>query len=202
MFVKVTRSGTRRSVQLVEAFRNDEGKVKHRTIATLGRLDKLGEELNAVVDGLARVTGRTLPDSPSIEFQTAKSFGDIWALTQLWSQVGFDQLRKAFRGSRFSVPVEELIELMVLNRMTSPNSKLGVLRWMDEADVSAIVDPHKVNHTMLLRAMDALDKRSEAVNDALADMIRPFVDRELSIVFYDMTTITVAEESSMDDDLR
>ena len=120
MFVKVTRSGPRRYVQLVEAFRNDEGKVKHRTIATLGRLDKLGEELNAVVDGLARVTGRTLPDSPSIEFQTAKSFGDIWALTQLWSQGGFDQLRKAFRGSRFSVPVEKLIELMVLNCMTSP----------------------------------------------------------------------------------
>lgn len=202
MFVKVTRSGPRRYVQLVEAFRNDEGKVKHRTIATLGRLDKLGEERNAVVGGLARVSGRTLPDSPSIEFHTAKSFGDIWALTQLWSQVGFDQLRKAFRGSRFSVPVEKLIELMVLNRMTSLNSKLGVLRWMDEANVSAIVDPHKVNHTMLLRAMDALDKRSEAVNDALADMIRPLVDRELSIVFYDMTTITVARESSLDDDLR
>ena len=50
--------------------------------------------------------------------------------------------------------------------------------------------------------MDALDKRSKAVNDALADMIRPLVDRELSIVFYDMRTITVAGESSMDDDLR
>ena len=202
MFVKVTKSGPRRYVQLVEAFRDDQGKVKHRTIATLGRLDKLGDELNAVVDGLCRVTGRALPDSPNIEFQTAKSFGDIWALTQLWSQVGFDQLRKAFRGTRFSVPVEKLIELMVVNRMTSPNSKLGVLRWMDEADVSAIVDPCKVNHAMLLRAMDALDKRSEAVNDALADMIRPLVDRELSIVFYDMTTITVAGDSDFDDDLR
>jgi len=37
-------------------FRNDEGKVKHRTIATLARLDTLGEELNAVVDGLTRDT--------------------------------------------------------------------------------------------------------------------------------------------------
>lgn len=202
MFIKVTKSGPRRYVQLVEAFRDDQGKVKHRTIATLGRLDKLGDELNAVVDGLCRVTGRALPDSPNIEFQTAKSFGDIWALTQLWSQIGFDQLRKAFRGTRFSIPIEKLIELMVLNRMTAPHSKLGVLRWMDEADVSSIVDPSKVNHSMLLRAMDALDKRSEAVNDALAGMIRPLVDRELSIVFYDMTTITVAGESDLDEDLR
>ena len=41
MYVKVTRSGPRRYVQLVESFRNEEGKVKQRTLATLGRLELL-----------------------------------------------------------------------------------------------------------------------------------------------------------------
>ena len=38
MFVKVTKSGSRRYVQLVEALRNEDGQPRQRTIATLGRL--------------------------------------------------------------------------------------------------------------------------------------------------------------------
>ena len=39
MFVKITISGPRRYVQLVESYRDDAGRVKKPTIATLGRLD-------------------------------------------------------------------------------------------------------------------------------------------------------------------
>lgn len=39
MFLKITRSGPRQYLQLVEAFRDDAGKAKHRTLVTLGRLD-------------------------------------------------------------------------------------------------------------------------------------------------------------------
>ena len=38
MFVKVTQSGPRRYAQLVESFRNEQGKPRQRTICTLGRL--------------------------------------------------------------------------------------------------------------------------------------------------------------------
>ena len=40
MFIKVTTSGPRRYVQLVESYRDDAGRVKKRTVATLGRLDR------------------------------------------------------------------------------------------------------------------------------------------------------------------
>ncbi|MET4000044.1 hypothetical protein ABIE60_002241, partial [Marinobacterium sp. MBR-109] len=51
MYVKVTKSGPRKYVQLVEAYRDENGRPKQRTIATLGRLDKLGDELESVVEG-------------------------------------------------------------------------------------------------------------------------------------------------------
>ena len=54
MYVKVTKSGPRQYVQLVEAFR-----AKQRTVATLGRLDKLGDDLESVVQGLCKITGHT-----------------------------------------------------------------------------------------------------------------------------------------------
>ena len=61
MFIKVTTAGPRRYVQLFEAFRDDKGRPKQRTVATLGRLDRLGTELESVIAGLLRVTGKTPP---------------------------------------------------------------------------------------------------------------------------------------------
>ena len=58
MFVKVTASGPRRYVQLVESYRDDAGRVKKRTVATLGRMDQLAGELDSVIDGLLKVAGR------------------------------------------------------------------------------------------------------------------------------------------------
>lgn len=54
MFVKITTSGGRRYVQLVESYRDDAGRVKKRTVATLGRLDQVGGELDSVITGFPR----------------------------------------------------------------------------------------------------------------------------------------------------
>jgi hypothetical protein len=43
MFIKVTQSGHRRYAQLVESFRNEDGKPRQRTVCTLGRLEVGGE---------------------------------------------------------------------------------------------------------------------------------------------------------------
>ena len=60
MFIKLTRRGPNRYVQLVEAYRDaSTGKPKQRTVASLGRLDQLHTELNSVIAGLQRVTGQT-----------------------------------------------------------------------------------------------------------------------------------------------
>ena len=67
MFIKVTNSGPRRYVQLVEAFRDEAGLPKQRTVATLGRLDQLNSGLDSVISGLLRVTGRKMPQASAPE---------------------------------------------------------------------------------------------------------------------------------------
>jgi len=54
MFVKITRSGPRRYVQLVEAFRDPQGAVRHRHVANLGRLDAADGQLDRLIEGLKR----------------------------------------------------------------------------------------------------------------------------------------------------
>lgn len=60
MYVKVTRSGPRRYVQLVEAYRDPvHGTPRQRYLATLGRLDQLtAADVDGVIDGLLRLTDR------------------------------------------------------------------------------------------------------------------------------------------------
>ena len=195
MFIKVTRSGERRYVQLVEAYRDDDGRPKQRTVATLGRLDQLDSQVESVISGLLRVTGKVAPSAaavspvmPSVTFESARDFGDVWALTALWNSLGFDQLRKIFRRTRRVIDVEALVRVMVLNRLCDPDSKLGVLRWVETVALSGVF-AQSIEHQHLLRAMDALVDHRDEVEQVLAALLRPMVDQDLAVVFYDMTTI-------------
>ena len=206
MFIKLTRRGPNQYVQLVAAYRDDEGKPKQRTVATLGRIDQLNTELKSVISGLQRVTGQTpvvaapvLP--PTLSFESARDFGDVWTLTELWNVLGFDGLRRVFRNTRHSIDVEALIRVMVFNRLCDPDSKLGVLRWMETVALPG-TSLQAIDHQHLLRAMDALVDHKGAVDNVMASLLRPLVDQDLAIVFYDMTTIRAAGLSEQDGDLR
>ena len=203
MHVKVTSSGPRQYVQLVESYRDDAGRVKKRTIATLGRLDQIDHDLDSVIRGLMKVTGQD-PSSlhpPEISFESAKAFGDLWALTELWNTLGFDQLRKVFRKTLYSTDVEMCIRLMVFNRLCDPESKLGVLRWLETISMPGL-PKEGFAHQHLLRSMDALIEHQEAVDEVTATLLRPLIDQSLSIVFYDLTTIRSEGLSEEKEDVR
>ena len=202
MYVKVTRSGPRRYVQLVESFRNDEGKVKQRTLATLGRLDRMDDALESVIDGLMKITGRAAPaSSPTRAFESSRAFGDLWALQQLWHSLGFSALSRTFAKTRHVMDVEALIRAMVFNRLCDPESKLGVLRWLETVAFSGL-DVATVTHDHLLRAMDALIDQQATVDQVVAKLLCPLIDQDLSIVFYDLTTIRAEGLSESPQDLR
>ena len=203
MFIKVTSSGPRRYVQLVEAFRDASGAPKQRTVATLGRLDQLSSGLDSVISGLLRVTGREMPvmAQPAIEFESARDYGDVWALSELWNTLGFDRLRPVFRRTRHAIDVEALVRVMVFNRLCDPESKLGVLRWLQTVSMPAL-PPEPIEHQHLLRAMDALVAQQASVDKVISGLLRPLVDQDLAVVFYDMTTIRTEGLSEQAGDLR
>jgi transposase len=207
MYVKVTTSGPRRYVQLIESFRDDDGRVKKRTVATLGRADQLSGELDSVIDGLLKVAGREpaklVPaiSASSLTFESARALGNVWTLTEIWKELGFSDLRRIFRRTRHTIDVEALIRIMVLNRLCDPDSKLGVLRWLQTVALPDI-EVKTVTHQQLLRSMDALMDNQDAVDSVVAGLLRPLVDRDLSLAFYDMTTIRAEGLSTVEGDVR
>ena len=207
MFIKLTRRGPNEYVQLVEAYRDDAGSPKQRTVASLGRLDQINAGLSSVISGLLRVTGQTPGTSPpavptaTVSFEAARDFGDVWTLTELWNSLGFDRLRQVFRRTRHAIDVQALIRVMVLNRLCDPDSKLGVLRWLQTVTLPGTA-LESIDHQHLLRAMDALVQHKEAVDGVMAGLLRPLVDQDLAVVFYDMTPIRTAGLSEQQDDVR
>jgi len=98
MYIKITKSGPRRYVQLVESFRDDNGRARQRTVANFGRLEQISDNVESIVKGLLKATGNLVPEdgilppTPQVSFDSARSLGDVWTLTSLWNELGFDSL--------------------------------------------------------------------------------------------------------------
>ena len=205
MHVKITASGPRRYVQLVESFRDEQGRIRKRTVATLGRLDQVGESLDAVINGLLKATGRKPwvgeAAKPEVSFESARALGAVWALNELWKALGFNALRKVFRRTRHQIDVEALIRVMVFNRLCASESKLGVLRWLQTVALPDM-PMETITHQQLLRSMDALVTHQDAVDRIVAGLLRPLIDQDLSVVFYDLTTIRAEGGTTLEGDVR
>jgi hypothetical protein len=187
---------------LVESFRNAEGKPRQRTVCTLGRLEAGGE-----VDTLIASLQRARSMAPAacafdgLRFSGSRHAGDTWALSELWRSLGFDDLASAWRHSKVQVDVLTCLRLMLFNRLCDPGSKLGVLRWLETVALPADFGLNP-EHQHLLRAMDVLDEYSEKLSTRLAMLMRPLIDQDLSVVFYDLTTVAVTGQTDLDDDVR
>jgi transposase len=190
MFVKLARSRGHTYAQIVESFRDANGQPRQRNLLTLGRVDENDGQVDKVLQALlkARGHGPTETATPQVQFESALALGDVWALDQLWREIGFDSLAGVFRQARYTTPIEHAIRVMVFNRLCDADSKLGALRWLQTVSMPG-VEPGKITHQHLLRSMDALMDHQGAVDDCVAHLLRPLIDDELSVVFYDLTTI-------------
>jgi transposase len=201
MYTRITRSGGRSYLQIVEGFRTDAG-VRQRVVANLGRLDKLeGTKLDPLIHGLQRALGRVPASAPVPQYDTALAFGDVYALNELWSSLGFGEaIKRALRSSRRAFDAEALVRAMVFNRLCAPESKLGCLDWLETVSIPGM--PDAVTHDQLLRTMDALMDHAEAVQTRVAAQLKPMLDQQLSVVFYDLTTIRIHGEGEVAHDVR
>jgi len=209
MFVKLTKSGPRSYVQLVESYRDEAGKPRQRTIATVGRLDETAGAVDSLLSGLLRATGRPAIDAafgpaaptPEIRFDSSLAYGDVFALDRLWHELGFNEIAGLLRSARLSFDAEALVRAMVFNRLCDATSKLGLLRWLQTTWLPG-VDACEVTHQRLLRTMDALQSQADAVAALVSRLLRPLIDQRLSVVFYDLTTLRAEGLSEQAGDLR
>jgi hypothetical protein len=205
MYTRVSKSGGRHYLQIVESFRNEAGQPRQRVIANLMRVDQLEPgALDPLIRGLERIASSVgASPAPEVqqpttgsgaEFFPSRALGHLFALHQIWSQLGLGAaLRRCFRASRRRIDVEALVRAMVFNRLVEPRSKLGLLEWLDTV---AMPDCPEMTHQQLLRAMDTLIDEIDAVEATVCQQTRTLLDQSVSMMFYDLTTVRYSGEET------
>ena len=99
MFIKLTRVKGHSYAQLVESFRDDSGQPRQRNLINLGRVDENDGQVDKLLQSLLKARGLAPRETstPQVRFESALALGDVWALDQLWRELGFDCLGAVFR---------------------------------------------------------------------------------------------------------
>jgi hypothetical protein len=174
MFVKETkvkRSGREYSyLQLVEGYRDENGKVRHRVVANLGRKDALKDsgQLEALAGSFARL------DPPMAG--TRRSVGPLLLVEYFLRELGVkDTVDGALpRSARSVLSVGEVVCALVASRLCSPSPLYDVAGWASGAAVHELlgIPPALLNDDRLGRALetfavDAEDLRSRVAAGAI-----------------------------------
>src|SRR5947209_15011447 len=127
MFLRLVRAtvskGVKREyVRVVEAYRDDSGKTRHRTVINLGRRDLLASHLD--LGKLSRLLhGDTRPDRAvrraDVAAVGAWDWGPVLAARHLWSELGLDHAvaQPGGRGRGDGVTLGERALVLVANRL-------------------------------------------------------------------------------------
>ena len=139
MFVKETkvkRSGREYSyLQLVEGYRDEDGKVRHRVVANLGRKDALKDsgQLEALAGSFARL------DPPMAG--TRRSVGPLLLVEHFLRELGVkDTVDAALpRSARSVLSVGEVVCALIASRLCSPSPLYDVAGWASGAAVHELL---------------------------------------------------------------
>ncbi|WP_249019540.1 DUF4277 domain-containing protein [Conexibacter sp. S30A1] len=170
MFVKETKvkRGARAYsyLQLVEGYRDESGKVRHRVVANLGRKDVLKDsgQLEALAGSFARL------DPPMTG--TRRSVGPLLLVEHFLRELAVkDTVDGALpRSARSVLSVGEVVCALIASRLCSPSPLYDVAGWASGAAVHELlgIPPALLNDDRLGRALETFAVYAESVRSSVA----------------------------------
>ena len=193
-------------VRVVEAYRQD-GKVKQRVIADLGRKDLLQAllpQLERVLRGEPR-----LPNQPAdVDILATWNWGPVLVIRTLFDQLGLWQIldqhlgRPKPRNDAAQVPYADRVFVLIANRLVRPSSEHGLARWLETDFVCdrqgrrfvprwqrhGRVQVHSQQLQAWYRTLDRLTAAKSVIEVALYQRLRDLFSLQPDLVLYDITS--------------
>ena len=173
-------------------------------IHNFGRADKLNrEDLVRLCKSIARVCGLTVTDpvdtvvndkkgdeqglGKEVKYIDTKELGILLVVQGLWQRLGIGKIiREICKNRGYKVPYERAILAMTANRLSEPESKLGVWdRWLDKVYLPSCKGL-KLAH--MYEAMDILHNNSSEIEKGIFFNTANLFNLEVDLIFYDTTT--------------
>ena len=194
MFVKETkvkRSGREYSyLQLVEGYRDENGKVRHRVVANLGRKDALKDsgQLEALAGSFARL------DPPMAG--TRRTVGPLLLVEHFLRELAVkDTVDGALpRSARSVLSVGEVVCALIASRLCSPSPLYDVAGWASGAAVHELlgIPPALLNDDRLGRALECFAVYAEDLRSRVAAGAIERFGVDAGRLHVDLTTVGVS----------
>jgi transposase len=197
--VKVrSRSGTvNEYVRLVEAYRED-GKVKQRVVADLGRKDLLIQ----VLPKLKRLLTGDGGDAEDPSIVDTSNWGPVLVIRALFEQLNLWDIFDEHLGRAKGVPFADRAFVLIANRLIAPASEHGLAGWLETDFVcdrkGRRFVPHwhqrrrvRVHPRQLdawYRTLDQLHAAKDQIEVALYHRLRDLFSLRPDLVLYDITS--------------
>jgi len=186
VFVKTStvRRGKRvyEYLSLAEAYRDEAGKTRHRTLLRLGEASTLraSGELDRMVTVFRRHAAAETVAVGELAAGGAPGLGAVRAVAVYWGRLGLDA---HFGGGETA----EAVFAMVANRLVAPGSKRRVPEWATEDVAMGEGFSHPPLHRYY-RAVDAVAGAKEATETHLYARLTDLTNLDLRLVCYDLTS--------------
>jgi len=187
---KKTQGKTYQYLQLCESSRNEKGQPRVRVLVNFGRLDQLDRKrIESAVQALVKYASSPLPSRiEELEHGRVLDYGDMLVLTHIWDRLDLSgSINQHLQGAKTGFDVAQMVKIMVLNRVSDPLSKLGILRWLETVHIPGTAT-EGVAYQHLLRAMDGLIAIKEEIEKDLYNQLINLFSPDVDLVFYDITS--------------
>jgi len=188
-------------VRVVEAYR-DNGKVKQRTLADLGRMDLLAEMFPKLRRLLGYDADSRTPRENDLDILDASTWGPVLAVRALFDQLGLWTILDSALGKAKGVPFADRAFVLIANRLTRPASEHGLAGWLETDFVcdrqGRRFVPHWHQHKRVrvhfrqleawYRTLDQLVAAKEQIELALYHRLRDLFSIKPELVLYDITS--------------
>jgi transposase len=188
-------------VRVVEAYRED-GKVKQRVVADLGRKDLLVELLPKLRRLLAGDAGSEAGLSAELQVADASNWGPVLIVRALFDQLGLWDILDQNLGHAKGVPFADRAFVLVANRLIAPASEHGLAGWLETDFVCDRKGRRFVPHwhqnrrvrihlrqlDAWYRTLDQLHAAKDQIEVALYHRLRDLFSLKPDLVLYDITS--------------
>jgi transposase len=134
-----------------------------------------------------------------MKLERARPYGNCWLGCQLWQQLQLDQfwMEKLPRG-RETVRWEQVLELLVVNRLIDPGSEFRLHRqWFDQSAMDVLLgqDFAIAEKDRLYRCLDRVLEHKQELFRHLRRRWEDLFDAQFDLLLYDLTSTYVEGEA-------